>query len=625
MPAPWLFGQLSNTEATDHLSQGEGLIDGRFLVRTRGNDYVLSVVYKGRPTHHLVARDDEDKLCVNKKRFGTSASNIEDLIAALSKPAKGWPVMLTTYPRAPAAAATSADEDAAPSEGSDNPAWMHGPLSREETEALVNAVGKDGTYMVRQREGVADNYVLCVVYKGRPTHHLIASNASGVVCVNKKAYGAHKTVRGLIEALQKDGVAGWPVALQYPVNRKDDGGGAAENADTAAPPPPSRATKPKPNVEERAPSPDPVPPPVVEKESPVAATETPAADTPPEPVEDTPSEPTTVPSEPEAAPVTATEPVPAASEPAPTASEPVPTASEPVPAVTEAPAPAAQTSVQAAPVATPSSGAGDAGDALPAGWRRVPSRSVPGEFVYENMHTLERQAWAPTAAATHDLAHLTAAVNANYSEQQVAARRLEEVRAMQNLAIATAQSEQREVEKRKMDFLIQQQRIQLEQQQQEYRRLSSPQAMAPPPTQFPFPPAAQWSPPAGDSSAASVAGESLASRSSMRRRRSSSTGPGAELEQKRRLQQAAALLQAKEQELTGESHRMRRRRSIEQPDSFARRVHEKSNQLHMEYLQAAADEGSAKRASNEANVVDSSGLFVTSGGHVNTNGRFSHA
>lgn len=32
-----------------------------------------------------------------------------------------------------------------------------------------------------------------------------------------------------------------------------------------------------------------------------------------------------------------------------------------------------------------------------------------------------------------------------------------------------------EIEKRKMDFMIQQQRIQLEQQQQEYRRLSSPQ------------------------------------------------------------------------------------------------------------------------------------------------------
>lgn len=37
--------------------------------------------------------------------------------------------------------------------------------------------------------------------------------------------------------------------------------------------------------------------------------------------------------------------------------------------------------------------------ALPAGWRKVESRSYPGEFVYENMHTLERQAWLPTTPA----------------------------------------------------------------------------------------------------------------------------------------------------------------------------------------------------------------------------------
>lgn len=36
---------------------------------------------------------------------------------------------------------------------------------------------------------------------------------------------------------------------------------------------------------------------------------------------------------------------------------------------------------------------------LPAGWRKVESRSYPGEFVYENMHTLERQAWLPGAPA----------------------------------------------------------------------------------------------------------------------------------------------------------------------------------------------------------------------------------
>jgi len=36
---------------------------------------------------------------------------------------------------------------------------------------------------------------------------------------------------------------------------------------------------------------------------------------------------------------------------------------------------------------------------LPEGWRKVESRTYPGEFVYENMHTLERQAWEPTGPA----------------------------------------------------------------------------------------------------------------------------------------------------------------------------------------------------------------------------------
>eukprot|EP00035_Acanthoeca_spectabilis_P003965 m.97204 g.97204 ORF g.97204 m.97204 type:complete len:380 (-) comp12391_c0_seq1:7940-9079(-) len=37
---------------------------------------------------------------------------------------------------------------------------------------------------------------------------------------------------------------------------------------------------------------------------------------------------------------------------------------------------------------------------LPEGWRKVESRSYPGEFVYENVHTLERQAWEPTEPAS---------------------------------------------------------------------------------------------------------------------------------------------------------------------------------------------------------------------------------
>lgn len=44
----------------------------------------------------------------------------------------------------------------------------------------------------------------------------------------------------------------------------------------------------------------------------------------------------------------------------------------------------------------------EASKPLPEGWRRVESRSRPGEFVYENIHTEERQAWFPDAPAKEE-------------------------------------------------------------------------------------------------------------------------------------------------------------------------------------------------------------------------------
>jgi hypothetical protein len=43
--------------------------------------------------------------------------------------------------------------------------------------------------------------------------------------------------------------------------------------------------------------------------------------------------------------------------------------------------------------------AAEAAQELPAGWKRVESRSRPGEYVYENLNTEERQAWFPDAPA----------------------------------------------------------------------------------------------------------------------------------------------------------------------------------------------------------------------------------
>jgi len=83
--------------------------------------------------------------------------------------------------------------------------------------------------------------------------------------------------------------------------------------------------------------------------------------------------------------------------------------------------------VQAAAVAQ--SKASEKDKPLPAGWRRVESRSRPGEFVYENIHTEERQAWFPDTAAAEDVAPPLVA-------QSETDRRKEELKAKNLAALA---------------------------------------------------------------------------------------------------------------------------------------------------------------------------------------------
>jgi hypothetical protein len=51
-----------------------GYKDGRFIVRVRGpeypKDFVLSVVFRGKATHHLITPRDDGVMTINKKTFG---------------------------------------------------------------------------------------------------------------------------------------------------------------------------------------------------------------------------------------------------------------------------------------------------------------------------------------------------------------------------------------------------------------------------------------------------------------------------------------------------------------------------------------------------------------------------
>ena len=57
------------------------VVDGSFLVRDRARfpgEYVLAVVYKGKPTHHLINKQEgDDSFTVNKRSYGHASTLVE--------------------------------------------------------------------------------------------------------------------------------------------------------------------------------------------------------------------------------------------------------------------------------------------------------------------------------------------------------------------------------------------------------------------------------------------------------------------------------------------------------------------------------------------------------------------
>jgi coenzyme F420-reducing hydrogenase beta subunit len=79
---------------------------------------------------------------------------------------------------------------------------------------------------------------------------------------------------------------------------------------------------------------------------------------------------------------------------------------------------------------------------LPEGWRRVESRSRPGEFVYENVHTEERQAWFPDAPANEEASAALVAQSAEDARKQ--ALKAKNLAALQKRKQQQAQQKQKE-------------------------------------------------------------------------------------------------------------------------------------------------------------------------------------
>jgi hypothetical protein len=88
-------------------------------------------------------------------------------------------------------------------------------LSKEESGALVLKPGTgDGTFLVYDH--TTGDKVLCVVYKGKATNHLITV-VDGQFLINKKAFVDASSLDALVSGLGKPGVPKWPVPLAHPV------------------------------------------------------------------------------------------------------------------------------------------------------------------------------------------------------------------------------------------------------------------------------------------------------------------------------------------------------------------------------------------------------------------------
>ncbi|EDQ87585.1 uncharacterized protein MONBRDRAFT_27106 [Monosiga brevicollis MX1] len=106
----WLHGAISKVEADEALELRK--IDGQFLLRQRSpdsEDIVMSLTFRGKPTHHLVMRDAGGRWLINRKQYGPPTDDLDNLLRLLaaSQPPAGWPQRITDF--VPNAEATRED------------------------------------------------------------------------------------------------------------------------------------------------------------------------------------------------------------------------------------------------------------------------------------------------------------------------------------------------------------------------------------------------------------------------------------------------------------------------------------------------------------------------------------
>ena len=106
----WMHPNITKAKAESILSDTP---DGTFLIRRRINpdEYVLSLVYLGNATHHLIAPNDQGVLAINKKTYGDDLTAITGLVDALRLPRSDWPQPLQEFKPNPDASQDDIDAE----------------------------------------------------------------------------------------------------------------------------------------------------------------------------------------------------------------------------------------------------------------------------------------------------------------------------------------------------------------------------------------------------------------------------------------------------------------------------------------------------------------------------------
>ena len=249
------------------LADGGADISGKFLFGGKANKGLLSVIYKGKPTHHALAKAAGAKYTLNKNP--TPCNNLEEVAKYFNQKRPKWPVPLTegvknpkraggsggsntggggsstpkveyieveeeiqvevevdvTDDEATAAAGGGGDGGGGGPEADADYQFNHKKINKVKADEILLADGgdgKSGKFLFRTKPKTANDFLLSVIYKGKPSHHTCTFE-DGTFLLNKNPTKM-KTLYDLAAWLEQKRPK-WPVPLTEGVTRKGYTGG----------------------------------------------------------------------------------------------------------------------------------------------------------------------------------------------------------------------------------------------------------------------------------------------------------------------------------------------------------------------------------------------------------------